>query len=242
MALAATRVLHNRLTPFWAKVNRHIHVHALQLVFQQWERRHEKSPCTETFTKTTGLPCRHTIVKLIESSVILTKTDFHVHWWIDRTGNNMSETITILPPKSMKDLRAERAVVKWHRKGTGTHGNRRIPLQFEHKPPGTKNTQPIVKQATILVASPELEQGLNSYKPSSNLTHRQQEERKVRGRIGKHWGTIVGHQIVDDIFWFDVLWDKVGVGEANPTPQTEADFADVGMLSMVKQYKRARNV
>lgn len=277
MARAGTAVASSRQTPFWAATNRRVHIHALQEAYKQWEKRNDKSSCSQQYTKKTGIPCCHTIKALIAQSQILQCNHFHRHWWVNRGMTPLQEEgLTnqplILPPKTMKDLRAERAAIKSsHRRGNGKHGNRRMPSMFERE--GALSSSCNTTIAALIVASSEEEQTaeedneedkaeesnsidnvelptvnhlrsnqeallqLQNSQDTAQITSRLElKKASIRGRIGRHWGTIIGHEIIDETMWFIVQWDKVDDGEANPTPQTRSDFAEAGRLSMVRRY------
>lgn len=135
MARAGSTVSSGRQTPFWAAVNRRIHVYPLQEALKQWEKRTEDSICSGQYTKKTGIPCRHSIARLIGAGHILRCAHFHQHWWVRRSTileQDTAEQQLILPPRTLKDLRAERAAEKrLHQKGKGPTGNRRALSAFE---------------------------------------------------------------------------------------------------------------
>lgn len=242
MATASLQVSPTRMTPFWAAVNRRIHAYPLQQAFQQWEQRHNNTSCTGSFTATSGLPCRHTISRLIECHQILQVTHFHQHWWIDRNGLTEDQNIVILPPKSLKDLRADRAAMTSHQKGAGVNGNRRIPFSFELP---AKSIELIHQPDTDIELPNILDSVTNKrHKSTHGSRCRTLESRKlqIRGRVGTHWCTLTSHAFINNKLWFWVTWDYVENGEPNPTQQDEQDLLAVGMSAVVARYKRAHNL
>jgi hypothetical protein len=125
-------------TPFWAAVNKQIFNYALHKTLQQWEKRREGSgACSGHYKVTFGLPCKHVIYLLTQSHQILQLSHFHPHWWIYRSrASQEAAPQPVLPPRSIRDLRTERATVgrRSHQRGRGVSGNRRILSSHETTP------------------------------------------------------------------------------------------------------------
>jgi hypothetical protein len=125
-------------TPFWAAVNKQIFNYALQKTLQQWEKRREgNTACSDYYQLTFGLPCRHIINLLLQNNQILQLSHFHPHWWIYRNrAPQVALSQPALPPRSIRDLRAERATIgrRSHQRGRGISSNRRILSSHETTP------------------------------------------------------------------------------------------------------------
>lgn len=42
-------------------------------------------PCSGLYTASTGIPCKHQLQQLIERGELLQVSNFHPHWWVDRS-------------------------------------------------------------------------------------------------------------------------------------------------------------
>lgn len=58
----------------------------------------------------------------------------------------------------------------------------------------------------------------------------------ARGRIGTDWGTIISHEMIDDIRWYWVQWDHVSDRADNPTRHLNSEFRSAGELRWTLRY------
>lgn len=95
-------------------------------------------PCTSSFTRTTGLPCAHTINDRRELGLGLVRTDFHAHWYWDR------HSIALRPPildplqvisRGRPRTKTDTSKVTKIATGRGTRSTKRIPSGFEATEP-----------------------------------------------------------------------------------------------------------
>ncbi|KAF5962904.1 transposase [Fusarium bulbicola] len=76
---------------------------ALIMVDMQRERIGEGLPqCTGSFVKTTGIPCAHTLMPLIQGNEPLLTSHFHSHWYLQRSGMPP----LVFEPRKVDDRRA----------------------------------------------------------------------------------------------------------------------------------------
>ncbi|KLP22033.1 Uncharacterized protein LW94_14951 [Fusarium fujikuroi] len=72
---------------FYSQVRGWISHKALIMVDEQREKIGESLPqCTESFIKTTGMPCAHRLMPLIQGNGPLLASRFHPHWHLQRSG------------------------------------------------------------------------------------------------------------------------------------------------------------
>jgi hypothetical protein len=87
-------------------------------------------PCSGVYTMATGLPCRHKLQQLISNSKLLQLSDFHQHWWINRS-QAPELPVSIRPMEPLVIKKRQQQPKTSHQKGHGKSGNRRDPSLFE---------------------------------------------------------------------------------------------------------------
>ncbi|RKK79392.1 hypothetical protein BFJ68_g17808 [Fusarium oxysporum] len=111
--LRATQALQQSTRPAWrsqilsgtlySQVRGWISHKALIMVDLQRERIGESLPqCTESFWKTTGVPCAHALMPLIQGNEPLLTRHFHSHWYLQRS----EMPPLIFEPRKIDDRRA----------------------------------------------------------------------------------------------------------------------------------------
>jgi hypothetical protein len=99
-------------------------------------------PCTSLFTRTTGLPCAHTVNDRKELGLGLVPTDFHEHWYWDRHRVALRppildplQVISRGRPRTKTDTSKVTKIATARPTGRGTRSIKRIPSGFEATEP-----------------------------------------------------------------------------------------------------------
>lgn len=135
-AMSDTQV-HARLdlaVPSFRRVLKRVHNHALTQCLEQLQLL-TRSTCTGVYAKTRGLPCVHKLRELERESKPLLLSDFHPHWWVDRSQATTTPPPQAQDPSTSAQMRVEAALARRkstpHVRGRGPNGTRRLPSGFE---------------------------------------------------------------------------------------------------------------
>lgn len=102
---------------------------------------YEPPRCSGVFTNTMGIPCSHRLIEVEQQGVTLQVTEFHVHWWVDRSQATTEDYTSnrVLEPRVIRRRRTQNTS---HRRGAGVRGNCRDPSLFERFDPNVRTAAP----------------------------------------------------------------------------------------------------
>src|SRR6266480_40210 len=116
-------------------INKEIVLKALHEVVKQHKLNQERpmTECTGQFTRSMGLPCRHTLKTMQDLSLKLTAADFHAFWTFNHSKD---EPFLRPPPEPQAPAYREPHVVRTKGRPRQTNGTtRRDPSSWEMRPP-----------------------------------------------------------------------------------------------------------